>query len=186
MRATMTASSAPAMARNTTPRAAFARGPHRSTSPCRRTSSFPTAKFRSVETDPDEGPYHDCHDIRYFPGTHHEWTFRLSTEPSRPEVVRTATSDHRPGPLVLRYLSDTAEPQLLVYFRRHPVADAGRADRDRRHPGDALHANCRPCFSLGRIDRAGRELRLAALLLACFWCVVVFFCGLFFLAVWVF
>src|ERR1700759_1603897 len=55
MRAITTASSAPATARNTTPRAASARDRRRSIWPSRPTASFPKARFRSVETGPLRG-----------------------------------------------------------------------------------------------------------------------------------
>src|SRR5438552_14893088 len=49
MKAITTASSVPAMARNTTPRVAFARGLHRRICRCRPINSFPIAKFRLAE-----------------------------------------------------------------------------------------------------------------------------------------
>ena len=53
--------------------------------------------------------------------------------------LETPPADHRPRPLVVRRLSDAAEPELLVDLRRHPHLHAGGADRHRHRAGDALH-----------------------------------------------
>ncbi len=42
--------------------------------------------------------------------------------------------------VLVRRLSDAAQPQLLVDLRRHPDLHAGGADRHRHRAGDALHA----------------------------------------------
>ena len=67
-------------------------------------------------------------------------------------------------PLLVHRLSGPAQSQLLVDVRRHPVIPAGRADRHRRHSGDALHAARRHGVQFRRAYHARRELRLAAAL----------------------
>ena len=85
-------------------------------------------------------------------------------QPTNPalQVDRTASADYGSHAFLVRGLSDAAQPELLVDLRRHPFVDARRADPDRRDPGDALHAECRPRLQVGRRHRARRQLRLAA------------------------
>src|SRR5580693_3275191 len=80
-----------------------------------------------------------------------------------------AAADREPRLLLLRRLSDPAQPELLVDVRRHSDLHARRADRHRRRAGDALHAACRLRLQLRRIDHARRQLRLAVALPACQW-----------------
>src|SRR5262245_29931943 len=75
-------------------------------------------------------------------------------------------ADRRTRLLLLRGLSDPAQPELLVDVRRHPDLHARRADRHRHRAGDALHAACRPRLQFCRAHHARRELRLAAALRA--------------------
>src|SRR5437870_2683760 len=76
----------------------------------------------------------------------------------------TPPADRRAGAFLLRRLSGSAQSQLLVDVRRHPVVPARRADRDRHHPGDALHTARRHGVQFRRAHHARRELRLAAAL----------------------
>src|SRR3984893_17282112 len=145
MRAITTASSAPATARDTTLRAVSARDRLPPTCRCRPTSSFPIPKSRLAKS----------RTLRDLPDLDFSWTFRVVFLPqdrinerpirfpadqSRLEVDRTAPPDHGTRPLLVRGLSDAAQPELLVDLRRDPFDDAGVADPHRRDPGDALHA----------------------------------------------
>src|SRR6478672_12705682 len=149
----MTAGSAPATARNTTPPAASGRGRRPPISPCLPTSSFPTARSASAD------PLKSSSRIE-----ENERAFDVSAAERIPEVVRGAPADRRADPFLLRRLSDAAEPELLVDVRRDPLVHARRADRHRHHPDDALHAACRYGVQFRRAHHARRELRLAVAL----------------------
>ena len=75
-------------------------------------------------------------------------------------------ADRRAGLLLLRRLSGSAQPELLVDVRRHPRLHAGPADRHRHRAGDALHPARGLRLQFRRADHARRELRLAAALRA--------------------
>jgi hypothetical protein len=85
MKAITTASSAPAMARNTTPQAAFGRDRHRPTWRCRPTDSFPIAKSRLAELRIDIREFKPAASFTSS-GSHHERTIRLPADQSRDEV----------------------------------------------------------------------------------------------------
>src|SRR5579859_5280684 len=164
MRATTTASSAPATVRSTTPPAVFARDPRRSIWPCRPTPSPPIPKSRSAKArQPASGTFKPSRRITSS-GSHHERTLRLQAESPSLAVVRTATADFEPHAFFVRGLSDAAQPELLVDLRRHPLLHAGFANPDRRDFGDALHPGGGDGVSLGRADHARRQLRLAVAL----------------------
>src|SRR5258705_13462731 len=165
MRAITTASSAPAMARNTTPQAAFGRDQGRQTWRCRPTNSSPIAKSRLAKLRIDIREFKPAASSTSS-GSHHERTIRLPADPSRDEVDRTASTDFRSRPLLVCGLSDAAESELLVDLRRHPFVDARGADPDRRDPGDALYAGGHHGLQICRADHARRELRLAVALYA--------------------
>src|SRR6188472_2642579 len=116
MRAITTASSAPATARSTTPQAAFGRDQRRPTCRCRPTNSSPIAKSRLAELRIDYPGDQACR-VVYSSGSHHERTIRLPADPSRDEVDRTASTDFRPRPLLVRGLSDATQSELLVDLR---------------------------------------------------------------------
>ena len=88
------------------------------------------------------------------------------------------TARRSPGPLVVRGLSDTAQFELLVGFRRHPDLYARRADGHRYRAGDALRSARRFRLRFCRAHHAGRELRLALALHARQWCIVLLRCRL--------
>src|SRR5258705_7762995 len=165
MRAITTASSAPAMARNTTPQAAFGRDQGRQTWRCRPTNSSPIAKSRLAKLRIDIREFKPAASSTSS-GSHHERTIRLPADPSHDEVDRTASTDFRSRPLLVRGLSDAAQSELLVDLRRHPFDDARFAGPYRRDTGDALHAARRLGLQVCRADHARRELRLADALYA--------------------
>src|SRR6266446_7837195 len=165
MRAITTASSAPATARNTTPQVAFGRDRHRPTWQCRPTNSSPIAKSRLAELRIDIREFKPAASFTSS-GSHHERTIRLPADPSRDEVDRATPPDFRSRSLLVRGLSDPAQPELLVDLRRHPFVDARSAGPHRRDPGDALHAARRLGLQVCRADHARRELRLADALYA--------------------
>src|SRR5258707_4075724 len=138
MRAITTASSAPATARNTTPQAAFGRDQRRPTWRCRPTNSSPIAKSRFAKLRIDIRKFKPAASSTSS-GSHHERTIRLPADPSHDEVDRTASTDFRSRPLLVRGLSDAAQSELLVDLRRHPFDDARFAVPDPRALGDALN-----------------------------------------------
>src|SRR5665213_4466850 len=124
MKATTTAGSAPAMARNTTAPAASGRAPPRKTCTCRLINSSPTARFRSAETS--------------YSGFYNERKFDLPADQSRDAMVREAAADRRADPFLVRCLSDAAQSELLVDLQRHSLVYARRADHHRHRAGNAL------------------------------------------------
>src|SRR5687768_5523347 len=119
------AGSARATARPTTPRAASASAPRRKISSSRPIRSSPTARFRSADRQ-----------ARF----DHELTPDLSAAKRLHEVAGAPLADRRADLLVLRRLSDAAQPELLVDVWRHPRLHARFADHHRHRAGDALHA----------------------------------------------
>src|SRR5262249_1543717 len=130
MRAATTASSAPAMDRNTTPPAVSARDPHPPTCRCHPITSFPIPKSRSAKARSKPPGLGKPLRRLTSSGSHHERTLRLQAEPPSVAVVRTATADFEPHAFLVRGLSDAAQPELLVDLRRHPFLHAGDPDRD--------------------------------------------------------
>src|SRR5215471_18086390 len=112
----MTAGSAPAMARNTIPRAGSVRGRRRRTYRFLPIPSCLTARSRSADAAvrtlrPD-----------------HERTIDLPAAKPVPEVVGGATPHHGARAFVLRRLSDPTQSELLVDLRRNPFLHAGGTD----------------------------------------------------------
>src|ERR1700730_13262525 len=123
MRAITTASSAPATDRSMIRPVAFGGVPRPRTCRFRLTLFFPTARSRSAEPGGTPGPDRSRRFISS--GSHHERTIRLPAAELRVEVDRTASAYPKPRALVVRGLSDAAQPQLLVDIRRHPLVHAG-------------------------------------------------------------
>src|ERR1700687_4228019 len=121
----MTAGSAPATARNTILRGAFAKARRRPIWKYRPTNSLPTPRSGSVEGNEKQ-------DGRTRP---------ISTEEPDPEMVRAPLAGAFLHARLLRLLSGAAQFELLVDLRRHPQLHAGGADRHRHRAGDALYAD---------------------------------------------
>src|SRR4029450_877023 len=113
MRALTTGSSAHAMVRSTTPRAASVRDPRRATCRCRPTPSFPTPKSRSAKGSASVRDLLSRRVVLLPQDRINERTIRFPADQSRLEVDRTASPDHGTHALLVRGVSDAASPEPL-------------------------------------------------------------------------